>query len=220
MLVQTERCHNTRYITVCYLWSCTATDQSGCPCWPLPTAESTNNGHVSIRTGIRSNGRRCPGRMNYASFTSLDRVCVRCLPGEHMVPGCTIGRRQASRGSVILWAMFCWETLCSAIHVDVTLTCTTYLNIVADHGQPFMETVCPDGCGLFQQDKVVPQSEHGSGMVWGAQQRVWGVDLALKFPKSDLWTPHLQRTGLLLTSWGQQWSAQTFWRAGVKIRAL
>lgn len=31
---------------------------------------------------------------------------------------------QASRGSVMLCAMFCWETLGSAIQVTVTLTCT------------------------------------------------------------------------------------------------
>ncbi|KAK3511175.1 hypothetical protein QTP70_032220, partial [Hemibagrus guttatus] len=57
-----------------------------------------------------------------------------------MAPGCTMGRRQASRGSVMLWAVFCWETLGPAIiHVDVTLTCTTYLSIAADHVHPFME---------------------------------------------------------------------------------
>ena len=54
----------------------------------------------------------------------------------------------------MLWAMFCWETLGSAIHVDVTLTCATYLSITADHVHPFMERVFPDGCGLFQQDNV------------------------------------------------------------------
>ncbi|KAK3532978.1 hypothetical protein QTP70_006210 [Hemibagrus guttatus] len=37
---------------------------------------------------------------------------------------------------------------------DVTLTRTTYLSIVADHVHPFMETVFPHGCGLFQQDNV------------------------------------------------------------------
>jgi len=56
-----------------------------------------------------------------------------------------MGRRQAGRGSVMLWAMFCWETLGPAINVDVTLTCTTYLSIVADHVHPFMETVFPGG---------------------------------------------------------------------------
>ena len=46
---------------------------------------------------------------------------VRRLPGEHMAPGCTMGRRQAGGGSVMLWAVFCWET---AIYMDVILTRT------------------------------------------------------------------------------------------------
>ncbi|ROL55318.1 Transposable element Tc1 transposase [Anabarilius grahami] len=46
------------------------------------------------------------------------RVHVCRLPGEHMAPGCTMGRRQAGGGSVMLWPMFCWETLGPAIHVD------------------------------------------------------------------------------------------------------
>ena len=50
--------------------------------------------------------------------------------------------------------MFCCETLGPGIHVDVTLTCTTYLNIVADQVHPFMATVFPDGSGLFQQDNA------------------------------------------------------------------
>lgn len=81
-------------------------------------------------------------------------VRVRRLPGEHMAPRCITGRRQAGGGSVMLWAMFCWETLGLAIHVDVTLTRTTYLSIVADHVHPFMETIFPGGSGLFQQDNV------------------------------------------------------------------
>ncbi|KAK3526420.1 hypothetical protein QTP70_025452, partial [Hemibagrus guttatus] len=42
----------------------------------------------------------------------------------------------------------------SAIHVDVTLTYTTYLSIVADHVHLFMETEFPDCSGLFQQDNA------------------------------------------------------------------
>ena len=76
------------------------------------------------------------------------------LPGEQMVPGCTMGGRQAGRGSVILWAMLYWETLSPAIHVVVTLTRTNYLSIVADCVHPFMKTVFPDGSGLFQQDNA------------------------------------------------------------------
>ncbi|KAK3533885.1 hypothetical protein QTP70_033007 [Hemibagrus guttatus] len=112
--------------------------------------KSTNNGHVSIRTGPRRNGRRRPGLMNHVA----GRVCVHLLPGKHMAPACTMGRRRAGGGSLMLWAMFCWETLGPAIHGDVTLTRSTYLSIVTDHVHPFMETVFPDGCGLFQQDNA------------------------------------------------------------------
>ena len=51
----------------------------------------------------------------------------------------------------MLSATFC---LGPAIHLDVTLTHTTYLNIAADHVHPFMETIFPDGCGFFQQDNT------------------------------------------------------------------
>ncbi|XP_067260313.1 B-cell receptor CD22-like [Chanodichthys erythropterus] len=36
MLVLIERCQNTQCLTVCYVWSCMAADQSGCPCYPCP----------------------------------------------------------------------------------------------------------------------------------------------------------------------------------------
>ena len=58
-----------------------------------------------------------------------------------------MGRRQAGGGSLMLWAMFYWETSGPAIHVDVTLTHTTYRSIGADHVHLFMQTVNPDGCG-------------------------------------------------------------------------
>jgi len=57
------------------------------------------------------------------------RVRVCRLPGEVMAPGCTVGRRQAGGGSVMLWAMFCWETLGPAIHVDVKDHCSDKWNI-------------------------------------------------------------------------------------------
>lgn len=38
------------------------------------------------------------------------------------------------------------------IHMDVTLTFTTYLKIVADHVHSFMATVFPGSIGLLQQD--------------------------------------------------------------------
>ena len=46
------------------------------------------------------------------------------------------------------------NTLGPALNVDVTLTRTTYLNIVTDHVHPFMEMEFHDGCGLFQPNNV------------------------------------------------------------------
>uniref|UniRef100_A0A8C4N7D9 Tc1-like transposase DDE domain-containing protein n=1 Tax=Eptatretus burgeri TaxID=7764 RepID=A0A8C4N7D9_EPTBU len=87
-------------------------------------------------------------------------VHVRCLPGEVMAPGCTVGRRQAGGGSVMVWAMFYWETLRPAIHVDVNLTHVTYRDIVANQVHPFMAMVFPDGSGLFQQDNTPCHTAH------------------------------------------------------------
>ncbi|KAK3535325.1 hypothetical protein QTP70_007940 [Hemibagrus guttatus] len=64
------------------------------------------------------------------------------------------GKKVSQCPDVLLWSVFCWETLGPAIHVDVTLTRSTYLSIAADHVHPFMETLFPDGCGLFQQDNA------------------------------------------------------------------
>lgn len=86
------------------------------------------------------------------------------LPGEHLAPGCTMGKSCAARGSVLLWAVFCWEAFCPGIKVDVILKFTTYLSTVADDVHPFMEIVFPDGRGLFQYDNV-PQSKNGSEMI-------------------------------------------------------
>lgn len=59
-----------------------------------------------------------------------------------MAPGCTMGRRQTF--GVLL------RNLRPAIHVDFTLTRTTYPNIVADQVQ--MDTFFPHDSGLVQQD--------------------------------------------------------------------
>lgn len=55
---------------------------------------------------------------------------------------------KASGGSVTLSMIFCCG---SCIHVGAILTCTTYLNIVADSVHSFVATAQPNGSGLFQQ---------------------------------------------------------------------
>lgn len=64
------------------------------------------------------------------SFTLCGWSGVRAaLTWKEMELECTMRRRQAGRDSVMLWAMFCLETVDPVIHADVSLTHTTYLNI-------------------------------------------------------------------------------------------
>lgn len=46
--------------------------------------------------------------------------------------------------------MTCWEP----IHVDVIVTCITYLNIVADQVHTLMVTIFPNISGFFRQDNA------------------------------------------------------------------
>ena len=143
MLVLIQRCQKTQCITVCCVWSCRASHQSGCPCWPLSTAKSTNNGHMSIRTGPRSNGRRWPGLLNHVFFYitwAAGWLCVIYLGNTwHQDALCEEGKPVEA-----VW----WFGQCSAWKPWVVLSMwthtTTYLSIAADHVHPFMETVFPD----------------------------------------------------------------------------
>lgn len=58
--------------------------QTSCLSWPLPTTNSTNNGHVSVRTGPESEG-SWPFLMIQVLFTSQVGGCP--LHGDHMAPG-------------------------------------------------------------------------------------------------------------------------------------
>lgn len=95
-----------------------------------------------------------------------DGVSVCHFFGEYLAPGCTIGRRKTSEGSLMLWAMYCWETLGSAIHVAVTLTCATYIKISVDHVHPFMQTIFPGGRGFQQHNVACQKVKNSSTMAW------------------------------------------------------
>lgn len=45
--------------------------------------------------------------------------------------------------------MFCWEILGTGIHVDVTVTPTTYESIAADKVHPFLASASTDDNGFF-----------------------------------------------------------------------
>ena len=92
--------------------------------------------------------------MKHVFFTSHGMAGCMCVT-YHMAPGYAMGRGQAAGGSVMLWAMFYWETLGPAVHLDVTYTPTTYLSIVTDHVHLLMEMVFPVGRGSFKQDNAM-----------------------------------------------------------------
>ncbi len=102
-------------------------------------------------------------------------------------------RRQASRGIVMFWPMFCWETLDPGIHVDVTLAHTTYLKIVTDHVHHFMAMVFTDGSDLFRQDnahcKTLFENRNGLRNMMKSssfpRSQSDGISMGCAGPKSD-----------------------------------
>jgi len=83
--------------------------------------------------------------------------------------------------SVALWAMLCWETLRPDIHVDVTLTFTTYLDFCRSH------TVIHDGLTSFSRIMHPPTLQKLFRDSFGHTERhkVRCVALASKFPRSQ-----------------------------------
>lgn len=104
----------------------------GCPFWPLSTTQSANNGNLSIGTGTRSNGRRWPSLMNCVFFYIVWMVGCVCVAYQGNTWHQDALREEGKPVEAVWWAMFCWETLGHAIHMD-TLTRITFLNIVADY---------------------------------------------------------------------------------------
>ncbi|GFX09605.1 transposable element Tcb1 transposase [Trichonephila clavipes] len=82
------------------------------------------------------------------------RVRIRRLPGEQLLPQCTVGHTQACDGSIMLWETFSWASLGPMVVVEQTMNATGYLNIIADQLHPYMACVFPAGNGMFQQDNA------------------------------------------------------------------
>lgn len=102
-------------------------------------------------------------------------------------------RQGDALGNVLLGNLGSWRIYG---HVDATLSHITYQNILADYIHPFMAVVVPNGSGLFQQhnDPATLQKLFRKSNCSGTWQRVWGVDMPSKFPRTQ---------DLLLMSWCQ-----------------
>ena len=76
------------------------------------------------------------------------------------------GKKASWRGQCDALGKAFLETLTPVIQEDITLTCTTYLNIAADQIRPLME----------QYSLMAETSFSTTGLA--KQQSIWGVDLA------------------------------------------
>ncbi|GBN26526.1 hypothetical protein AVEN_236015-1 [Araneus ventricosus] len=81
-----------------------------------------------------------------------DRVRVRRLPGEQLLPSCRAGHTQAGGGGIMLWGTFSWAALGAVVVVEQTMKAANYLNIIADKLHPYIAFVFATGNGIFQQD--------------------------------------------------------------------
>ena len=181
MLVLIDRCHK-EYTVHCSLLYGAALLQ-------------TNNGHVSIRNGPQSNGRRWPDMKNHVHFYIMWMawcVCITYLGNTWHQDSLLDEGNPAD-------AVWCFGQFSAGFcHVDITLTHTTYLSIVADYVHSFMETVFPDGCGLFHQKWIRNglKSTATSFRCWlylqipqiSIQLSICGMCLT---NKSDPWGPHI-----------------------------
>ncbi|GFX14712.1 transposable element Tc1 transposase [Trichonephila clavipes] len=82
------------------------------------------------------------------------RVRIRRLPGEHILPQCTVGHTQAGGGCIMLRGTFSWASLGPVVVVEQSMNTTGYLNIIADQLHPYMASVFPAENGMFQQDNA------------------------------------------------------------------
>ncbi|GBN63496.1 hypothetical protein AVEN_148374-1 [Araneus ventricosus] len=83
-----------------------------------------------------------------------DRVRVRRLPDEQLLPSCTAGHTQAGGGGIMLLGMFSWEVLRPVVVVEQTMKAANSLNIIADQLHPYMAFVFPTGNGIFHVTRL------------------------------------------------------------------
>lgn len=110
---------------------------------------------MCIRAGPQSKGRRWPGLINHIFFyITWMTGCVSLTWGTNSTR-MHYGKKSSRKRQCDALDNALLGTLGPAIHVEVTLTCTTYLIVFTDHVQPFIGMTFPDLCGLFQQDNLL-----------------------------------------------------------------
>ena len=110
------------------------------------------------------------------------QIRVPHLPGEELAPGCTVGSRQVGGGSVMPWAVFCWETLVRAFMSFDTCHLAKHC---CGPGAPLHGNGISHSSDLFQQDNVPC---HKAQIVWEWFEEHYKQFKVLPWPPNS---PHL-----------------------------
>ncbi len=100
-----------------------------------------------------------------------------------MDPSCLVTTVQVGGGGIIVWGIFSCHTMGPVVPIEHRLNATAYLNIVADHVQPFMTTVYPS------LDGYLPQGNAQIGFLNMTMSSLYSNDLhsAVLNPTEHLW---------------------------------
>ena len=87
----------------------------------------------------------------FTLFQNDGRVRVWRKPHEALDPACVSPTVQASGGSVMIWACFCWHGHGSATLFSNKMNLKCYLEVLRDHVDPSMDWYFPEGCNYSKR---------------------------------------------------------------------
>lgn len=97
---------------------------------------------------------------SFTLFPTSGRVYVWRTPSQAYNTDCLLPRVKHGGGSVMVWAAISWFSAGPMITVSGHMTAKTYVNILADQVHPMVQTLFPNGDGVFQDDKAPVHTAH------------------------------------------------------------
>ncbi|GBM19795.1 hypothetical protein AVEN_208664-1 [Araneus ventricosus] len=96
----------------------------------------------------------------FTLFPTSGRVYVWRTPSQAYSTDCLLPRVKHGGGSVTVWAAISWffvgPTFTSQSHIKAK----DYVTILADQVHPMVQTLFPNGVGVFQDDKAPVHTAH------------------------------------------------------------
>lgn len=96
----------------------------------------------------------------FTLFPTSGRVYVWRTPSQAFETDCLLPRVKHGGGSVMVWAAISWFSVGPMITLQGHITAKDYVNILADHVHPMVQTLFPNGDGVFQDDKAPVHTAH------------------------------------------------------------